>query len=139
MGTVQQTGQPLLVLVLNESDTGRDPAVGAMAATLRRAVPGVRLVVTSRERIAILAEPAAAPQSDALVLSPREREVLPLLAAGLTNREIGAEIHLSADAIKKHVSAILRKLGARNRTEAARLAAALTLPSTSPTPIRSAV
>ena len=125
MGAVQKTSQPLLVLVLSESEADSDPAVEAMAATLRRAVPGIRLVVTNRERIAVLTEPASPPQPDGVIFSLREREVLPLLTAGLTNREIGAELHLSADAIKKHVSAILRKLGARNRTEATRLAAAL--------------
>jgi DNA-binding NarL/FixJ family response regulator len=48
-----------------------------------------------------------------------------LLASGVTNREIAAELHLSTEAIKKHASAIYRKLGVRNRTEASRRARAL--------------
>ncbi len=55
-------------------------------------------------------------------LSDREREVLVLLASGATNREIAAELHLSTEAIKKHASAIYRKLGVRNRTEASQRA-----------------
>jgi len=58
-------------------------------------------------------------------LSDRERDVLALLAGGATNREIAAELHLSAEAIKKHASAIYRKLGVRNRTEASQRARAL--------------
>jgi two-component system response regulator DesR len=55
-------------------------------------------------------------------LTPREAQVLQLLATGATNREIAGELHLSTDAIKKHTSAVYRKLGVRNRTEAAALA-----------------
>jgi two-component system, NarL family, response regulator DesR len=51
-------------------------------------------------------------------LSDREHEVLTLLASGATNREIAAELHLSTEAIKKYASALYRKLGVRNRTEA---------------------
>jgi DNA-binding NarL/FixJ family response regulator len=58
-------------------------------------------------------------------LSEREHEVLTLLASGATNREIAAELHLSAEAIKKRASAIYRKLGVRNRTEASQRARAL--------------
>jgi DNA-binding NarL/FixJ family response regulator len=58
-------------------------------------------------------------------LSDRERDVLARLASGATNREIAAELHLSAEAIKKHASAIYRKLGVRNRTEASQRARAL--------------
>lgn len=58
----------------------------------------------------------------ASALSDREREVLLLLVSGATNREIAAEMHLSAEAVKKHASAIYRKLGVRNRTEASQRA-----------------
>jgi NarL family two-component system response regulator LiaR len=55
-------------------------------------------------------------------LTPREREVLGLLAAGLSNREIGARLFLSAGTVRLHVSNILRKMEAPNRTAAAMLA-----------------
>ncbi len=54
----------------------------------------------------------------ALGLSDRERSVLALMASGATNPEIAAELHLSKHTIKEHTSAVYRKLGVRNRTEA---------------------
>jgi DNA-binding NarL/FixJ family response regulator len=61
------------------------------------------------------------PQSDgdaAASLSPREREVLDLIASGSTNREIAAALHLSPHTIHEHTSSLYRKLGARNRADA---------------------
>jgi two-component system response regulator DesR len=52
------------------------------------------------------------------LLSVREREVLDLIAAGSTNREIAADLFLSPHTVKEHTSALYRKLGARNRAEA---------------------
>ncbi|MFN0090271.1 MAG: ATP-binding protein [Acidimicrobiales bacterium] len=54
-------------------------------------------------------------------LSPWEREVLALIAAGRSNEEIAAQLYISYRTVKTHVSAILRKLGARDRTHAAAL------------------
>ena len=51
-------------------------------------------------------------------LSPRELEVLRLLAAGLSNREIGQLLHMVEGTVKNHVSTILSKLGVRDRTRA---------------------
>ncbi len=56
-------------------------------------------------------------------LTDREREVLVLVARGLSNREIGRELHLSAGTVKNHVSTILRRLGISDRTQAAVIAA----------------
>ena len=53
------------------------------------------------------------------LLTEREQEVLHLLAQGLTNREIGARLFLSAKTVEHHVGAVLRKLGVKTRTEAA--------------------
>ncbi|MEU1185451.1 response regulator transcription factor [Streptomyces sp. NPDC005820] len=55
-------------------------------------------------------------------LTEREREVLVLIAEGLSNTEIGARIHLSAGTVKDHVSAILTKLRVGSRVQAALLA-----------------
>jgi DNA-binding CsgD family transcriptional regulator len=52
-------------------------------------------------------------------LSPRESEVLDLLALGLTNAEIASRLFLTVPTVKVHVRSILRKLGVRTRTEAA--------------------
>ena len=61
-----------------------------------------------------------APTSEqpAPLLSEREREVLDLVAAGSTNREIAQALFLSPHTVKEHTSALYRKLGARNRAEA---------------------
>jgi DNA-binding NarL/FixJ family response regulator len=53
-------------------------------------------------------------------LTQRERDVLRLLAEGLSDRDIGAALTISTRTVESHVSNILHKLGARNRAEAAR-------------------
>ena len=61
-------------------------------------------------------EPTA--EQPAPMLSEREREVLDLIAAGSTNREIAEQLFLSPHTVKEHTSAVYRKLQARNRAEA---------------------
>ena len=52
-------------------------------------------------------------------LSPQERRILRLIADGLTNRQIGAEMFLAEKTVKNYVSSLLHKLGFARRTEAA--------------------
>jgi DNA-binding NarL/FixJ family response regulator len=52
-------------------------------------------------------------------LTPRELEVLQMIAHGMTNAEAARRLHLSVHAIKFHLAAIYRRLGVSNRTEAA--------------------
>ena len=59
-----------------------------------------------------------APPSDPELLSSKEREVLKLVAGGLSNREIADVIHLAEGTVKNHVSNILTKLNCRDRTQA---------------------
>lgn len=66
-----------------------------------------------------LAAVMAAGQMPAEPLTPREQEVLTLLARGLTNRAIAFELAISEHTVKFHVNALLSKLGAQSRTEAA--------------------
>lgn len=51
-------------------------------------------------------------------LSPREREVLPLLAEGLSNIELGERLFISVNTVRNHVRSILKKLGVHTRLEA---------------------
>ena len=60
-------------------------------------------------------------------LTDRELEVLRLIAAGRSNQRIARELFVSLDTVKKHVTHLLGKLGAANRTEAAARARQLSL------------
>jgi DNA-binding CsgD family transcriptional regulator len=65
---------------------------------------------------------AAAPGELPAGLSPREAQILALVARGLSNREIGAELSISEHTVANHMRAILRKTECANRTEAASFA-----------------
>ncbi|GAB3141472.1 response regulator transcription factor [Micromonospora sonneratiae] len=74
----------------------------------------------TRRVIATFARPEAVPRNDARLaeLTPREREVLVLLAGGATNAEIATQLYLGETTVKTHVSRVLAKLGLRDRTQA---------------------
>jgi DNA-binding CsgD family transcriptional regulator/tetratricopeptide (TPR) repeat protein len=95
-------------------------------ATRIGAAPLLREIELLGRRARLDPTPLPAPASDdveeRLGLTAREREVLSLLARGLTNREIADELIISAKTASVHVSHILRKLDAPNRREAAAIA-----------------
>ena len=70
---------------------------------------------------------ARSPEAPSSPLSPREREVLVLLASGATNREIADKLHLSPHTVKEHTGKLYRKLDVRNRAEAVQRAERLGL------------
>jgi NarL family two-component system response regulator LiaR len=76
----------------------------------------------SAEAVEALIQTPRSPQGLGQDLSQRELEVLELLAEGLSNAEIAERLFVSVAAVKYHVSNVLSKLGATNRTEAVALA-----------------
>ena len=92
--------------------------------------PEVLVGGNSESGAADAGEPIPAPPSDAqsLGLTGRQLEVLSLLALGRSNRDIGAELGISAGTVKMHVSRIFKVLDVSNRTEAAARLAELATP-----------
>jgi DNA-binding NarL/FixJ family response regulator len=118
-------GVQILLISRCRTTLGAPPAsVGAIGflpagVSGEHVVAAVRVAVLSGEPI----EPTIASSAGALELSDREREILFLLATGKTNREIAERLHVGPDSVKKTATALYRKLGVRNRTEAAQRAA----------------
>ena len=133
---LERIGIPVLALAPDEERAAEALAAGARGAIFRDA-DGPRLAAAlaavARGLVVVdeaLAEPwrrrgAAAGTLDAL--TPREREVLDLLAQGLSNRRVAERLGISERTAKFHVNAILAKLGAESRTEAVVIAARLGL------------
>jgi DNA-binding NarL/FixJ family response regulator len=94
---------------------GAQPLRDAVDALARRA--RIALVAPAEERVA---EPAV--EEDPFGLTPREREVLALVADGRTNRQIAERLFISESTAGVHVSNILGKLGVASRGEAAAIA-----------------
>ncbi len=127
-----------VVLLLAEGYAPRDVWRSGLAGLVSREADVDRLAAALRAASEgwVLLDPAFAPQiapgaapAEALVepLTERERDVLQLLAEGLSNRAIGHRLGISEHTVKFHVNAILGKLDAQSRTEAAIRAAALGL------------
>ena len=101
-----------------------DPVTRRRLAVLVKADPEIVLVaeadeadVVVSERVLATAAPATMPQ-EGTALTPRELDVLRLVAQGFGNKEIAAELDLSTHTVKYHLGSVLAKLGARSRTEA---------------------
>jgi DNA-binding NarL/FixJ family response regulator len=73
--------------------------------------------VTRRLVESYVARPAPREQQQLDELTPREREVVLLVAQGLSNLEIGERLFLSEATVKTHLTSVLRKLGLRDRTQ----------------------
>jgi DNA-binding NarL/FixJ family response regulator/tetratricopeptide (TPR) repeat protein len=97
---------------------GAGPLVDQIEALSRR----TRLSVAAPERVVL-----SGTTTDQLGLTTREAEILGLVAAGRTNRQIGAELYISEKTASVHVSNILRKLGVTSRVDAAAVAQRLGL------------
>jgi ATP/maltotriose-dependent transcriptional regulator MalT len=119
----------LLRLAMAQHVAGlRSEAVASLLASISAAdTLGAGLITAQArafaERAGLLLDgPAGRHESGSIELTAREQQVLDLIAEGLTNRQIGERLFISGKTVSVHVSAILRKLGATSRTEAAMIA-----------------
>lgn len=111
-----------------------DAAATLAAVDRERAVAAFRSAARAAEEMGALSERQLAvqrlrtlgvrtwrrgPMSGDGALTAREREIASLVAAGATNPEIAQKLFLSRKTVERHVSNILRKIGAKNRTELA--------------------
>jgi len=104
-----------------------DPALADRLATLLAGVPGLQLVGAGESAdAAVVLLPVASPPADGdIPLTPRELEVLALLAEGASNKAIALRLGISVHTAKFHVSSLLDKLDAVGRTDAVAHAARL--------------
>jgi DNA-binding NarL/FixJ family response regulator len=103
----------------------KDTPADELLAAIRRVHAGESIIqpsVATRMIAEFTRRRGAAQEPEYEPLSERERDVLRLIADGLSNKEIAARLVLAEGTIKNHVSTILDKLHAANRTQAARVA-----------------
>jgi DNA-binding NarL/FixJ family response regulator len=95
-----------------------------LIAAIRLVATGDSLLAPAATRRLIEARAAQAQSADGTLdaLTPRERDVFRLLAKGLSNAEIAAELVVSDATVKTHVASVLTKLGLRDRVQAVILA-----------------
>jgi DNA-binding NarL/FixJ family response regulator len=100
----------------------KDASLAEIVAGVRSAAAG-HTAIAPRVAAALVASVRRAsgqspPQTPVPVLTPREREVLRLVAMGWDNAEIGRRLDLRPNTVKQHVSRLLQKLGVENRVQA---------------------
>ncbi len=106
-------GPPVIVFmeVVRPEDVANATAVGARGVLRKNAGLGELSLAIRRA--------AAGPVGDPVELTPRQRQVLRLLADGLDNAEIARRLGISPRTARSHVSSVLERLGVANRTQAA--------------------
>ena len=125
----EHPGVQVLILTTSSSSDGIANALkaGANGAVLKTAeFDELRLAIqrvaggkrhVSDEIAQIMAEDPPMPE-----LTPRQREILDLITRGFSNPDIAKQLGISVQMVKEHITAILVKIGAANRTEAAAIA-----------------
>ncbi len=103
----------------------KDDSPEQLIAAIRTVADGEALLsptITRRVIQKFVRTPRPAPPTELGELSNRERDVFRLMARGLSNAEIGAELYISDTTVKTHVTHILQKLNLRDRVQAVVLA-----------------
>jgi DNA-binding NarL/FixJ family response regulator len=112
----------------------KDATTAEVIATLHNVANGQLAVEPQLLREALATRDSAPPagesarqRAEQYALTPREHDVLLLVAEGMTNKEIGGRLSITEDTVKKHVQNIIWKLRAADRTQAAIMALKLGL------------
>ncbi len=113
----QEVATRLLVRLTKEKQEERPESLGGGVEQEEEPVALASQLTSQPLRV-----PAGAAGQESRALSPREVEVVRLMARGYTNEQIARELLLSTSTVKKHVGLILNKLGASDRTQAAIMA-----------------
>lgn len=113
----------VLTIYDDDEDIYRALQAGAAAYVLKDALPEelaetIRAVHAGQTRVSLTVAVKLAGRLYESELTPREREVLRLLVAGKSNKEIKAALFLSTSTVKTHLSHLFEKLGASDRTQA---------------------
>jgi DNA-binding NarL/FixJ family response regulator len=101
----------------------KDAGPALLSQAVRAAAAGDALIAPN-VTVRLLAEfagraPASAPRAPSEPLTPREEDVLALVARGMSNTEVAAELFISLGTVKTHLTGLMTKLDARNRVELA--------------------
>lgn len=121
-GSVPELAQTRVRLAGVLRATGDAAGARAAADLAREAAHAMNAEPLLAELLAQGSAPAPATGSSAAVLTPREAEILALVAEGRSNGEIGEQLFISTKTVSAHVCNILAKLDAASRTEAAAVA-----------------
>jgi len=133
---LRELGVPVVALAFDAAQAGEALGAGARGLLPRAAgAPALAAAVVAVAQGLLVLDPglaggllrAPAPHGEGEPLTPREREVLALLAQGLANKSIAARLGISEHTAKFHVNSILAKLGVDSRAEAIVRAARLGL------------
>lgn len=95
-----------------------EPELATRLAALLEQIPGLRIAQGDEACDLVMSEPEIPDGGFEQPLTPRERDVIALLAEGLSNKEIGSRLGISPDTAKFHVGRVIDKLDATGRTDA---------------------
>ena len=131
LGLLPENAPPVLALAATSEQANQAKLAGAAATLSRDASPdavaaalvalshGLQVTDPALAEAALSTSPEPASAS---LLTPREQDVLKLLAEGLPNKGVASRLEVSEHTVKFHVNSIMGKLNAQSRTEAVTLA-----------------